>query len=642
MKLTHQWIGAALFCGIFLSACGGGSGSDQALPSKELTLSLVAGTTKRPGSEDGTGSAARFNQPRGVAVDAAGNAYVADTANHVIRKVTPTGVVTTLAGTAGDAALADGVGLQARFSRPSQLAIGSTGTIYVSDTGNNRVRVIAPSGAVTTLTSLPSPSAIAVDVKGIVYVASKNAIYKVLPSGETSVFLGTPGSIAVLAGDASQTLFGAVTAIAVSKAGMLYVAELQAMRSQGYYSLRRFDPNGNIVYWPGPTASKVTIENVPPLTSFALDPAGDMVGVASGVRGISIGFGVPYNQIVKINEAGVITTLAGSAVIGAKDGVGSSASFHDPYGIGIDASGRMVVTDTGNQAIRQVDAAGAVTTLAGGMDYGDSDGSSVNARFGGLTSIAVATDGTVYVVDAQTQHLRRIDANGTVSTSQTPDVNGVPRSFRALSVAQGEDGSVYFQAPFQASRIEPPYSLAYRYSGTGPATALQLRADYMATDPDGQLFVSNPSGVLAVQKDGSTRTLFSAAPLAAADRGGILYFTSGASVYALNTDGQKVFTVGSAANSGYRDGKDAEVLLKEPLLVATDGKGTIYIADGNNTVRKRTADGTVTTIAGVAGKSEWKLGPALAPIGAIKGLVWRNGALYATVDNAVLKIGPLP
>ncbi len=644
MKLSQKLCGVAVICGFFLAACGGGSGSGEALPGENVMLSLVAGTTKRPSSEDGSGSAARFNQPRGVVVDAAGNAYVADTGNHVIRKVTPGGVVTTLAGTAGQAAWADGVGSAARFSLPSELAIGATGNIYVSDTGNNKVRVIAPNGAVSTLANLPAPTAIAVDAQGVVFVTSQYAIFKVLPSGATSVFLGTPGAVGVLAGDTSQTLFGDVRALAVDKSGILYVAEKQVMRPPENHTLRRFDSQGKILHWPGATASQVTLGVIAPLTSIAVDSAGDVIGVASGFRALFSGSAQRFNHIVRINEAGAMTTLAGSEVyIGSNDGVGSQATFYNPYGIGINDSGRLVVTDSGNQAVRQIDAAGAVTTLAGGMDYGDVDGSPADARFGGLSSIAVGDDETVFVVDSLTQHLRRIDANGTVSTSQTPDTNGVPYNFSVLSVARGEAGSLFFRDPYHApTRIEPRFSSVYRYAGKGPATALQLNADYMATDPDGQLFVSNPSGVLAVQKDGSTRKIVNAAPLVAADRGGVLYFTSGASVYALNGDGQKVFTVGSSANAGYRDGKDADALLKEPLLVAADGKGTIYIADGNNTIRKRTSDGTVTTIAGVAGRSDWKLGPALAPLGAVKGLAWSGSALYATVDNAALKIGPLP
>src|ERR1035438_636001 len=116
------------------------------------TFSTLAGVG--PGSADGTGSAARFNAPFGVAVDSAGNVYVGDANNSTIRKVTPAGVVTTLAGLADSYGRADGAGSAARFNYPFGAAVDSAGNVYVADTDNNAIRKVTPAGVVTTLAGM--------------------------------------------------------------------------------------------------------------------------------------------------------------------------------------------------------------------------------------------------------------------------------------------------------------------------------------------------------------------------------------------------------------------------------------------------------------------------------------------------------
>jgi sugar lactone lactonase YvrE len=122
------------------------------------SVSTLAGLPLTAGSSDGTGNGALFSQPRGLAVDEAGNVYVADTANSTIRKVTPSGVVTTFAGLAGMAGFADGTGAHALFNLPRGLALDDNGNLYVADTGNAAIRKITPVGEVTTLVLTLAPS----------------------------------------------------------------------------------------------------------------------------------------------------------------------------------------------------------------------------------------------------------------------------------------------------------------------------------------------------------------------------------------------------------------------------------------------------------------------------------------------------
>jgi sugar lactone lactonase YvrE len=171
-------------------------------------VTTLAGTASLAGYVDGTGAAARFFGPRGVAVDGTGNLYVADFGNHTIRKVTPDGVVTTLAGTAGMAGHADDTGSAARFNGPTGVAIDSTGNLYIAESFNHTIRKVTAAGVVTTLGGgaayFADPTGVAVDGAGNVYVADRpdSTIYKIAPSG-------TPITVAGMAG-VSRIVLGAI------------------------------------------------------------------------------------------------------------------------------------------------------------------------------------------------------------------------------------------------------------------------------------------------------------------------------------------------------------------------------------------------------------------------------------------------
>ena len=157
------------------------------LPANGAVVSTLAGLAGTFGSADNTGAAARFYYPHGVAVDAAGTVYVADASNQTIRKITPAGAVSTLAGTAGSSGSADGTGVAARFNLPSGVAVDAAGAVYVADRSNHTIRKITPAGVVSTLAGTAgsvgsadgtgaaarfrTPDGVAVDAAGAVYVA---------------------------------------------------------------------------------------------------------------------------------------------------------------------------------------------------------------------------------------------------------------------------------------------------------------------------------------------------------------------------------------------------------------------------------------------------------------------------------------
>ncbi len=166
-------------------------------------VTTFAGSTI-PGTSDGTGSAARFNLPQGITADSSGNLYVADTNNHAIRKISPAGVVTTLAGFIGNAGFADGTGSAAQFSAPTALAPDGTGNLFVTDSNNATVRKITPAGVVTTLGTsgqFNSPRGVAVDASGNLYIGDFYSIRLGVPSGQLA-FTVQPRTSSVAAGAA--------------------------------------------------------------------------------------------------------------------------------------------------------------------------------------------------------------------------------------------------------------------------------------------------------------------------------------------------------------------------------------------------------------------------------------------------------
>ena len=305
-------LGAAALM-LLCTACGDGipkdRDEDDDPPPQSTAMTVFAGDATVNGTMDGSGTAARFNNPRGLAIDASGNLYVADTGNATVRKITPEGVVTTLAGAAGMTGTTNGSAANARFAIPAAVAVNSAGTVFVADDRN--IRSITSAGQVTTTYTLP---------------------------------LGTN----VTAGSFPDVAAGA---LAVDTSGNLFVTNA--------YGSRRLGAGNEFLMLEG--------------QSVVNGLSGTRQFLPRGVATDSSGNAYLFDLEGKISKwtqtsfgTATLTGLAGAAgTKGAANGTGADARFEQVVGLTVDPQGNVYAADTTNNLVRKITPAGVVTTVAG-------------------------------------------------------------------------------------------------------------------------------------------------------------------------------------------------------------------------------------------------------------------------------------
>jgi sugar lactone lactonase YvrE len=592
----------------------GGGAVDAALDGAPvlISLELLAGDIGGAGDVDGTGAAAHFYGPQGVAVDAAGNVYVADTTNNTIRKVTPTGVVTTLAGTPDDFGLADGTGAAALFNTPTGVAVDSAGNVYVTDSGS-AIRKVTPAGVVTTLAGsrmsgstdgtgadarFNVPRGVAVDGDGNVYVADffNETLRKVTPAGVVTTLAGSPGQSGSADGTGADARFDGPAGVAVGGDGNVYVAESVNA------TLRKVTPAGVVTTVPGSAGHFRNPFGV------AVDSTGNIY-VADTFN----------HSLGRITPAGVVTTLAGiPGMAGTEDGTGADARFNLPFNLAIDGAGMLYVADASNTAIRKVTPAGVVTTLAGSPSrFGSADGSGADARFERPDGVAADGDGNIYVADSFNATIRKITPAGVVTT-----LAGTAHRFGS---ADGTGADARFGSPFGVA-----------VDGAGNV--------YVADEGNDTLRKVTPAGVVTTlagtagmsgSADGTgAGARFHGPRSVAVDGAGNVYVadTGNNTIRKITASGVVTTLAGTPGIQGLPvDGTGAAARFNEVLGVAVDGAGNVYVAD-NTTVRKITPAGVVTTLTDSATRFSLATGVALD----------RAGNVYVAdnVDSTIHKVTP--
>lgn len=675
----------------------------------------------QPGFADGTGTAAAFNKPEGLTVDSNGNLYVADTYNHRIRKITSAGVVTTIAGDGnadffGGGRFLDGNGTSASFNYPTDIALDPTEKfLYVADKVNQRIRkvsltapfavtTIAGNGTVSSLdgnataATFNNPEHLALDGGGNVFVTEQggNKIRKISPNAIVATIAGS-GSAGTIDGIGNAATFNGLTGIAIAKTGVAYVTDSNANKvrkvSLSGYTIAPALPaglsfngttgtitgtptiasiptdyvvTGYNYYGKSNTTVAITTASLPIVITSSASPAdaatassggnvtsnggnvltakgicwstsqnptitdakttegtatGSFTSTISGLSplttyyvrayatnniGTSYGAQVSFtslmpppsisylapnvfifnNAITPLNPTnsggevpnalfGQVSTLAGSGLPGAVDGLGTEASFKDPYGITIDVFGNLIVGDRQNQKIRKITASGLVSTIAGNTSFGSFDATGTAATFNSPRGVAVDASGSIYVADYGNNKIRKISAEGVVSTFAGSGSGGLldgigtaARFNRPYGVAVDAAGNVFV--------TDDNYSIR-KITAAGEVTTVAGNGEQGSIDGIGpQAEFTNPRGITV-------------------DSFGNLFVTDGSNIRRITPDR----LVTPYAVTWPLNDTTNPTFFSSPNGITVDALGNIYMADTlNNLIRKIAANGSVTTIAG--------------------------------------------
>ncbi len=351
-----------------------------------MMINTVAGGGTSGLGDGGPATQAQLNVPRGVAVDGSGNLYISDCYNHRIRKVDTSGIITTVAGNgilgySGDG----GPATEAQLCYPDGVAVDTAGNLYIADTSNDRIRKVDTSGIITTVAGngiegysgdggpatdaqLSIPRGLAVDAQGSLYIAdtSNSRIRKVDTNGiiTTVAGNGTYGSSGD-GGPAIEAQCRYPNSVAVDNEGNLYITDFRVWR------VRKVDTSGIITTVAGNGAQGYSGDGGPATEAKIYKPT-DVAVDASGNLYIAVS---PYNHVRKVNTSGIITTIAGGGTSGLGDGgLATEAQLSFPDGVAVDTAGNLYIADTSNYRVRKVASAFASAMTAGDIPFAEENG----------------------------------------------------------------------------------------------------------------------------------------------------------------------------------------------------------------------------------------------------------------------------
>jgi len=577
------------------------------------TASYIVQTVAGSDNTGNGGSAlsVALGQPEGIAVDQAGNVYVAEAANHRIRKIATDGSIQTIAGTgvagfAGDG----GPASAAQLNQPYGLALDSEGDLYIADLGNSRVREVAASGVIQTVAgggALPAtstgqggpattaqlmqPRNVAIDGSGSLYISDfgANQVYRVTSDGELSLVAGT--GTAGFAGVGTSALMAQLNApagLAIDSTGALYIADSGNNQVRKVY-------NGVIItvfHTPAPTG--VAVDSTGMLYVAAPSYFGTVVQAISGVasaRDLTVdSSGDIYTTsgafVLEIPSGGSVTTIAGSGAspnFAGDGGPATSAELNSPAGIAVDSSGNWYIADTANNRIRMVNAAGTISTIAGTGTAGSSgdNGPATAAQLNRPQGIAIDSSNNLYVADTGNNEVREITPAGTITTIASQLNN-------PLSVAVDGQGSVYIADAGNNRIVQVTAGTVNTFAKINGVLAV-------AVDAAGDVFAADATQVWQVPANGTATSmvggLTSPGALAFASDGTLWIADTGANIIRqFSTSGTLTAMAGNGTAGFSGDGGLALAAeLNSPAGIAIGASGTVLFADtGNNRIRSLT------------------------------------------------------
>lgn len=587
----------------------------QVSPAGVLTVFAGSGIPGFSG-DGGPATAAQINSPTGMARDASGNLFFADSLNNRIRKISPQGTITTIAGTGVAAFAGDGgPAVAAQIRAPHSVAVDAGGNIYIADFQNILLRKITPDGNITTIAGtgavgftgdggratdaqINAPESIAVDGGGNIYFVETNGhrIRKVTQGGIISTVVGT--GTAGFSGDGGPAVaaqlsspFGAT----VDEAGNLYIADTNNSR------IRRVTPAGIISTVVGSgvrgflgDGGAATSAQMNSPYRVAIDEAGNML--------IS---DLNNNRVRRVTPAGIISTVGGNGTVGfsGDNGPANAAQLNAPYSARIDPAGNVLIAEFASNRIRRVAPDGTISTLAGTgvAGFSGDNGPAGAAQVRQPTDIAIDGNGNIYFADSTNYRIRRITPAGVVST-----VAG-----RGTAGFSGDTG------PATNAQFNPPVGLALDTSGTLYVSD-QANHRVRRITASGTIVTFAGTGTAGSSGDGGAATgaqLNSPSGVAVDSAGGVFIAdTTNHRIRKVTAAGVITTVVGTGVAGFSGDGGPAiAAQLSGPQGIAVDAAGNLYIADtNNNRLRRVTPGGVISTIAGSTGGFRGDGGPAAA------------------------------
>ncbi|WP_232666708.1 serine/threonine-protein kinase [Pseudonocardia sp. TRM90224] len=592
----------------------------------------VAGTGD-PGytGDGGPATAAKLDTPRGLAIDDSGNLYIADNANHRIRRVDPAGTITTIAGNGTAGYTEDGtVALGAEINAPLALALGADGSLYFSEGNFPRVRHIEAGGRLTTVAGngrnestgdggsavqagFMSGRDLAVAADGTVYIADNwdYRVRRVTPDGKINTVIGDGTSNPARDGVPAAGEALAVTAIALGTGGNVFVA--------GRYSVHEIDATGVVHTVAGTGRAGFSGDGGPARGAALAEP----VAVARGADGSFYVADDRNNRIRKIDGAGIISTVAGGGPGYPGDGgPATKASLDGPAFMCLDPNGRLVLSETSGARVRRIDPAdGTITTVAGtGVPGFSGDGGEATAaQLNHPRGVACGADGGLYIADTDNNRIRHVTPDGVISTfagngRSDLSADGGPAGSTAVadptSIVLAPDGSLLIveRSSARIRRIDPAGNVSTvagtgtdGFSGDGgPAAAAQFDNPYaLVRAPDGVLFVA----------DNNNRR-----------------------IRRIGTDGVITTFAGTGTAGAAGDGGPARsAQLTAPSGVLLDADGGLLVADeGSQRVRRIAPDGTISTVVGTGSTAL-----SIVPRDALQTNLNRPGGLASAPDGGL-------
>ena len=582
---------------------------------RDGVVTSIAGTGEAGYSGDG-GPAIRawLNTPQGVSVDGAGNVYIADTSNHRVRKVSPTGTISTIAGTGTAGYNGDGSAATSRqLNHPTGVSVDGSGNVYIADRHNHRVRRVSAAGAISTFAGtgvegniwgtdgpqaattvqLAQPTDVAVGGDGYIYIADRRSskVRKVSTAGSLRTHyterdstrlwgVAVDGDSNVYVADWTPTggTYSLIRRITAAGSHSIFAGYGGSGRASAY--LHGFRGDGG----PATSAATTTSALLDLPRGVAVDSSGNVYIADTDnyrIRKVDAGTGNistvvstygPDRTVVRT----VFGTFAGGAMGFAGDGgPAESAQLNEAEGVTVDSSGNVYIADTDNHRIRRVDAGtGNISTIAGTgtAGYGGDGGAANQAQINAPKGVHVDMSGNIYIADTSNHRIRMVSATGTISTI-------------AGNGTQGFSGD----------------------GGAATSSMLWWPAD-VATDASGNIYIADwgNSRIRKIDAAGTISTIAANtgySPAVAADASGNVYFPFGNRVNKVDgrTGVHSTFAGnGQASSRGSFGGPRLSASLWDPAGVEVDASGNVYVTTGpgRRVYKVLAGSGIITLVAG--------------------------------------------